>query len=560
MFNNLSMQAKVLSLLSLLAILACGVGVFAVLNLNGVDQHYRAMVTGPEKGVLAQARAGHQVEAYLKLLYKYGLVTSDDDNAAVAKGLQEATVAFDNQIDLAAVALPDDKARLVDFKTRFATATRDTCAAALTALSGNDNAGGVAEMRLHCEPALDSLRQDLSAFGDAKTAELETESATLSSGSRRAEMLIYVVLGLGLLLAGGVAVWLTRSGIVRPLQGLNDTMAEMDKGRLDVEVAGQHRKDELGAMARTLETFRNGLAAAARMREAADTAKAADMERLQRERQVVENFQDKMVALADTFVRSSHEVSGAAQSLSATAEETSRQAQVVSAAAEEASANVHTVAAATEEMTVSIREIASQVGNASGVTAEAALEAQNTQDDIRALSEAAHKIGEVVGLINDIASQTNLLALNATIEAARAGEAGRGFAVVASEVKALATQTARATSEIAHKVSEIQGATSRTVMSIEKIVDTVESVRTISTAIAAAVEQQGAATDEIAGNTARAADGTGQVTENIFGVGRAAEQTGAASSQLMALSGSLSDQAGELKVEVETFVNALRAA
>jgi methyl-accepting chemotaxis protein len=366
--------------------------------------------------------------------------------------------------------------------------------------------------------------------------------------------------GVATFLIGGVAFWLTRTGIVRPLQALNGHMAEMEKGRLETVVSGQDRRDELGAMARTLETFRQSLAEGNRLRSDAEAAKAAELARLERERRVVEAFQGKMVAMADAFVRSSGEVSDAAQSLSATAEETSRQAQVVTGAAEEAATNVQTAAAATEEMSVSVREIGTQVHSASAMTSEAAVEAARTQDDIRALSDAAQKIGEVVSLINDIAAQTNLLALNATIEAARAGDAGKGFAVVAAEVKALATQTGKATGDIGSKVAEIQTATQRTVASIDKIVGRVDAVRNISGTIAAAVEQQGAATQEIAGNTARAADGTQQVTENIFGVGRAAEMTGAASSQLMALSGNLSQQASLLQDEVRQFVEQLRAA
>ena len=186
--------------------------------------------------------------------------------------------------------------------------------------------------------------------------------------------------------------------------------------------------------------------------------------------------------------------------------------------------------------------------------------AARTEGEIRALSDAATGINEVVGLIQTIAAQTNLLALNATIEAARAGEAGKGFAVVASEVKQLAQQTAKATEDIGHKVGLIQNATERTVESINRIVATIDSVRDISTAIASAVEQQGAATHEIAGNTSRAADSATAVTENIFGVGRAAEMTGAASTQLMGLSGSLSAQASRLETEVGDFVAQLRAA
>ena len=383
-----------------------------------------------------------------------------------------------------------------------------------------------------------------------------------ANNERHFNVLSVVITG-AVLLVLGLAICSLLVGLLvvsRPLGRIVATIAALARGELKIAVPHTDTANEVGDIARALEVFRNELAEAARLRSTADDAKAAEIERLQRERQVVEGFQSKMIALADSFVRSSGEVSEAAQSLSATAEETSRQAQVVSGAAEEASANVHTAAAATEEMTASIREIAGQVGTATYVTAEAASEATATSADIRALSDAAARIGEVVKLINDIAAQTNLLALNATIEAARAGEAGKGFAVVASEVKALATQTARATHDIGEKVAEIQSATSRTVGSIEKIVGTVENVRAISASISTSIEQQGAATAEIAGNAARAADGTGQVTENIYGVGRAAEQTGAASSQLMALSGQLQGQAADLQAEVKAFIRDLRAA
>jgi methyl-accepting chemotaxis protein len=313
-------------------------------------------------------------------------------------------------------------------------------------------------------------------------------------------------------------------------------------------------------MARTLETFRQGLAEGVRLRAEAEAARAAELAKAQRERGIVDAFQGKMVNLASSFVRSSGEVSEAAQSLSATAEETSRQAQVVTGAAEEAAGSVQTAAAATEEMAASVQEINAQVVRAAEVAREAAGEIGGTEVEIRGLSEAAAGIEAVVGLINDIAAQTNLLALNATIEAARAGDAGKGFAVVASEVKALAGQTAHATQDISRRVELIQEATRRTVQSIERIVATIADMRDISASIASAVEQQGAATHEIAGNASRAADGAQTVTENIFGVGRAAEMTGAASTQLMGLSGSLSEQAGDLQDEVRAFVSALQAA
>jgi methyl-accepting chemotaxis protein len=560
MFNNLPMQAKVLSLLSAIAlvgVIAAGIMAFQIASVENV---YGAIITGPERALLAQARANRDIERTRGLLYEYGVVTSQADNDRVTREINEAKTEFGTYIDQAETGLPADKAKMEALRSAYLQALDDSCHTAMAYMRANDNANGMKEMQTNCSPALTSAEDQLRTYADlsAKVAEAKSDQLKRSAAST-----IIVLCSLGafaMAVIGLVAYILTRKGIVGPLRALNATMTDMDKGQLDVAVPGQGRKDELGAMAHTLDAFRKGLLEAGRLREAAETAKAADIARLQREREVVEAFQGKMVTLADSFVRSSNEVSEAAQSLSATAEETSRQAQTVSSAAEEAATNVQTVAAATEEMTVSIREIGAQVHTSNNVTIEAAREAETTQTDMRALADAAQAIGDVINLINDIASQTNLLALNATIESARAGEAGKGFAVVAAEVKALAQQTGKATEDISRRVTEIQSATQRSVSAIDRIVATIEQVRGISTAIAAAVEQQGAATDEIAGNTARAADGTTQVTENIFGVGRAAEQTGAASTQLMGLSGHLSSQAEDLKIEVEGFVTALRAA
>ncbi len=560
MFNNLPMQAKIMSLLGLVA--AVGIVAVSIVSTQMSQQGatYNHIIDSTEKGILAQARANREINVLEQLTYKYGVITSEADNAAVAAGMQAARARYHQRLAEAHAGLPDQGAALDAFDARLDQTIDQTCHAAITAMAANDNAKGLSEMQTNCEPAFTSLSTDMTRFGDDQTRILADTSQRAVAAARTTTFLIF---GLGLTIfaaVGGLAFWLTRTGIVAPLTRLNATMAAMDRGDLNQAAPGQDRRDELGAMARTLEAFRGSLSEAHKLREAADAAKAGEMERLTRQRTIVDTFQTTMVGLATNFVRASGDVSSAAQSLAATAEETSRQAQVVSGAAEEAAANVQTVAASTEEMSASIREIGDQVRSASGVTVEASTEAARTRADIRALAEAASRIGEVVDLINNIAAQTNLLALNATIEAARAGDAGKGFAVVASEVKALATQTARATEDISRKIAEIQGQTETTVASIEKIVGTVDSVRDISSAIAAAVEQQGAATSEIANNTARAADGTGQVTENIYGVGRAAESTGAASTQLLSLAESLSVQAGSLETEVAAFVDALAAA
>ena len=253
-------------------------------------------------------------------------------------------------------------------------------------------------------------------------------------------------------------------------------------------------------------------------------------------------------------------VQGQSQTMSATAEETTRQSSAVAAASEEASANVQTVAAASEELAASIAEIARQMNESMRAGQGAVDEAGKADTKVRGLAEAAQKIGDVVKLISDIASQTNLLALNATIEAARAGEAGKGFAVVASEVKNLANQTARATEEIGKLVGAIQGATSDTVGAIQSIGKTIGRISEISTAVASAVEEQRAATQEIARNVQEAARGTQEVSSNIAGVSQAAGETGAASVQLLSMAESLTKQSDVLGQQVQVFLEKARAA
>ncbi len=261
-----------------------------------------------------------------------------------------------------------------------------------------------------------------------------------------------------------------------------------------------------------------------------------------------------IVASASTEMQSS------AQAMSSGAEETARQSQAVSAASEEATTNVQTVAAAAEEMSNSISEISRQVTSSSEIATRAVAEAEKTNTTVEGLSEAAQKVGEVVKLISDIAEKTNLLALNATIEAARAGEAGKGFAVVANEVKSLAEQTAKATDEIASQIGSIQTETSGAVEAIAGIGKTIEEVNEIATTISSAVEQQSAATQEIARNCQEAAKGTQEVSANIMGVNSAADETGKQAQQVLEAAGELAKQGDILKAEIEAFMGKEEAA
>ncbi len=371
---------------------------------------------------------------------------------------------------------------------------------------------------------------------------------------------VAIVAGLGALASLILGFIIARQGITAPLGRLNGVIGALAAGDYAVRVDGTGRRDEIGDIARATDIFREQALEAQRLRAAQEAAKAAEEEAMRRRLALSESFVTRMTELATSFTDASAEVADAARNLAAIAEETSRQAQSVAHSAEEASGSVGTVAAGAEELASSIGEINNQVATSTSVVTEAASGVRETSDTIRNLAEAASQIGAVVELINSIAGQTNLLALNATIEAARAGEAGKGFAVVASEVKALASQTARATEEIGRKIDEIQAATGVAVGSMARVVGTIDRIREITTSVAGAVEQQSAATSEIASNTHQASIGTQAVNHNIAGVGTAAEMTGAASTQLMGLSTQLLDKSALLRNEVSGFVEAMKAA
>jgi methyl-accepting chemotaxis protein len=349
--------------------------------------------------------------------------------------------------------------------------------------------------------------------------------------------------------------------ISKALLAMIGSMTRLAKGDMGVDIPGLGRRDEIGEMADAVEVFKNNMIETERLRAEQQEAEKHQAERRKADmRELADAFEGAVGEIVETVSQASTELEASATTLTASATRSQQVTTTVAAASEQASANVQSVATATEELSSSVNEISRQVQESARMAGEAVGQARTTNDRVGELSKAAGRIGDVVELINTIAGQTNLLALNATIEAARAGEAGRGFAVVASEVKALAEQTAKATGEISQQISGIQSATQDSVNAIREISGTIERLSEISSTIAAAVEEQGAATQEISRNVMQAAQGTQQVSDNIGDVQRGAGETGSASSQVLSAAQMLSGDSNRLKVEVEKFLSSVRAA
>jgi methyl-accepting chemotaxis protein len=371
---------------------------------------------------------------------------------------------------------------------------------------------------------------------------------------------IGTILAVALLLVFGLSLLLGRS-IVVPIKAMTAAMHKIAAGETATVIPAQDRRDEVGAMAQSVQVFKDNMIESVRLRgEQDEMKKLAEAEKHNLLGRMADDFEKSVRGSLDALTAAAVELRQTSNGMSSTAESATQQATTVAAVAEQASANVQTVAAATEELASSVSEIGRQAAQSTQIAGQAVEQATRTNMTVQGLSAAAQKIGDVIQLISDIASQTNLLALNATIEAARAGEAGRGFAVVASEVKSLASQTAKATEDISAQVAAMQSATTEAVRAIQGIGDTIGNINEIATAIASAVEQQDSATKEIARNVQEAAQGTGAVSDNIIGVTRAAGETGTAANRVLVSAEDLNKQASLLRGKVDDFVANIRAA
>ncbi len=390
---------------------------------------------------------------------------------------------------------------------------------------------------------------------DAQIKAVQSMMDVVASSRNLGVMTAAIAIALGALLAA-----LIGSSIVRPITHLTEVMRSLADGAVDIAILHSGRRGELGAMASAVQIFRDRTIESTRLAEEKEIERQAKIHRAQVLGQLNAGFEAKVGALASSLSVSAASLTSSAEKMHSTSAQTGQKSSSVMAAAEQAAENAGSVASSTEELSLSFDEIADRVSQSQMIATKAMEEAKRTDGTVQALLSDAQKIGQITSLIQSIAGQTNLLALNATIEAARAGEAGRGFAVVASEVKSLATQTSKATDAIGVQISQIQAATSNAVGAIQSIVTTISEMNEIASEVAAAVEQQRAATHDIAESVQRAANSAQEVKQTIDGVEEASAATGTEADQVLNAARKLSREADDLRAEVTRFILGVRAA
>jgi len=561
--KNVGLSWKVQFAPGLLVLVLISVGAYALLALRSNQAAVDTLVSGPVRQSELVNDLTITVWISNAKLYRLAATAANETDekkvAAVAKEASDAAAKISDAVKAVEAAQGASKSERMEKLKAAVTGYLKQSKNAIEMADGDAGSAlifikGAERNFVEIEKLTDDL---IARSSESKDREIARAGMRLDQQQLTLTCVLLVVA-----FAGIIVSFLIGRSISRPVVAMSEAMRELAVGNFDVQLPGLNRGDEVGQMAHAIQEFKV---------QAIAKAERETSEREERNRELAMARRTELYNLAESFEAAvgniiekvgsaSSELESSAVILTKSSAATQQLSTVVAAASEETSANVQSVAAATEQMAGSISEIGRRVAESNRIAHEAVNQAGKTDARIAELSLAAGRIGDVTQLITTIAEQTNLLALNATIEAARAGEAGRGFAVVAQEVKALAAQTAKATSEISTQIAGMQTATQDSVLAIKEISGTIGRISEIAAAIAAAIEEQGTATQEIARNVPQAAVGSTQVANNIADVNRGAGDTGSASSQVLSSAQLLSDENKRLKIEVVKFLATVRAA